>query len=68
MFSESFGIVAYQYNGWRFVKVVEYSKHAMGEGAVNLRSLSIKPEVFISKKRIILQSLTKLMNFIIFKL
>ena len=51
MFSESFGIVAYQYNGWRFVKVVEYSKHAMGEGAVNLRSLSIKPEVFISKKK-----------------
>lgn len=50
IFSEYYGIVAYQYNGWRFVEVVEYSKHAMGEGAINLKSTDIGKESFISKK------------------
>jgi hypothetical protein len=48
IFSTWWGVDVYQYNGWRFVSVVQYSSFALGSGINTLGTLKMNRETFIS--------------------
>jgi len=48
VFSTSWGVDVYQYNGWRFVSVVQYSSFALGSGINKFGTLKINREILIS--------------------
>lgn len=48
LFGTSWGADVYQYNGWRFVSAVEYSKFALGSGISRFGTVKINQETLIS--------------------
>jgi hypothetical protein len=48
VFSTSWVVDVYQYNGWRFVSVVQYSSFALGSGINKFGTLKINRETFIT--------------------